>query len=108
MEGVSTDGLYLYLACGNLGIRIIDPPTPSGVVGVIDTPDSANAVASADSGKGDDKIDGGDKGEKGKQVGIYSGAGYLYPNSDIGDDKLVASVWQSTLRMGDKTHAVRF
>lgn len=42
-------------------------------------------------------------GDDGKQLAIYSGAGYFYPNSELGNDKLTGSVWQSSLRISDKT-----
>jgi hypothetical protein len=42
-------------------------------------------------------------GEAGKEIGIYSGAGHLYPNSTVGSDLFTGSVWQSTLRIADKT-----
>ena len=40
-----------------------------------------------------------------KQIGIYSGAGYMYPHNDPGGDKFVASMWQSSIRISDKTDA---
>lgn len=39
----------------------------------------------------------------GKEIAIYSGAGYFYPNSSVGDDKFTGSVWQSSLRLADKS-----
>ena len=39
------------------------------------------------------------------QIGIYSGAGYMYPHNDVGGDKFVASMWQSSIRIADKTDA---
>lgn len=42
-------------------------------------------------------------GDDGEQIGIYSGAGYLYPNSTVGADSFTGSVWQSTLRIADKS-----
>jgi len=42
-------------------------------------------------------------GDGGKEIGIYSGAGYLYPNTTVGSDLFTGSVWQSTLRIADKT-----
>ena len=42
-------------------------------------------------------------GEDRKEVGIYSGAGFVYPNSGIEGDKLVGGVWQSSLRLTDKS-----
>jgi hypothetical protein len=79
----------------------IDPTATNATMQYVIFPDGKGASEKASASAGENKAGG--NGEEGKQVGIYSGAGYLYPNSDIGDDKLVASVWQSTLRMGDKT-----
>ncbi len=42
-------------------------------------------------------------GDDGKQMGIYSGAGFFYPNTELGSDRLNGSVWQSSLRISDKT-----
>ena len=36
-------------------------------------------------------------------IAIYSGAGYFYPNSSVGNDKFTGSVWQSSLRLTDKS-----
>lgn len=42
-------------------------------------------------------------GENREDVGIYSGAGFVYPNSGLDGDKLVAGVWQSSLRLTDQS-----
>lgn len=42
-------------------------------------------------------------GDDGKDIGIFSGAGYVYPSDDVGEDKLSASIWESTLRLSDKS-----
>lgn len=34
-------------------------------------------------------------------VGIYSGGGFLFPNSDLGEPTLTASLWQATLNLAD-------
>ncbi|MEX2215376.1 MAG: hypothetical protein WD768_14685 [Phycisphaeraceae bacterium] len=39
----------------------------------------------------------------GNEVGIYSGAGYLYPKDDLDGETFAGSIWQSTLRLSDKT-----
>jgi hypothetical protein len=39
----------------------------------------------------------------GDEVGIYSGAGYLYPKDDLDGDTFAGGIWQSTLRLADKT-----
>lgn len=36
-----------------------------------------------------------------KQVGIYSGAGFMYPKGTPGDLELTLQVWESTLRLTD-------
>jgi len=38
-------------------------------------------------------------GDDKKNVAMYRGAGYLYPNSTLGQDRLNASVWQASLRI---------
>ena len=40
---------------------------------------------------------------EGDDVGIYSGAGYLYPEDDLDGTTFAGSIWQSTLRLSDKT-----
>lgn len=35
------------------------------------------------------------------QVGVYTGAGYLYLDSDPGADRLALRIWQATLRLAD-------
>jgi len=42
-------------------------------------------------------------GEGNRVTGIYSGAGYVYPNSKTGEDPLAAGVWQASLRLADKS-----
>ncbi len=42
-------------------------------------------------------------GDNREEIGIYSGAGFVYPNSGLEGDKLVAGVWQSSLRLADKS-----
>lgn len=37
------------------------------------------------------------------EVGVYSGAGYLYPNNSLGSKKLSAGIWNSTLRLSDRS-----
>src|SRR6185369_17919923 len=39
----------------------------------------------------------------GKEVGVYSGAGYVYPNNDPGGDVLNAAVWQANLELADRS-----
>lgn len=46
-------------------------------------------------------------GEGDKEVGIYSGAGYIFPRMDMGGRKFIASVWQATLRMRDDKQTVK-
>ena len=40
-----------------------------------------------------------------QEVGIYSGAGFVYPLDKIGEDRLNADVWQATLRLVDRSEA---
>jgi|GEM_PF-1999365 len=42
-------------------------------------------------------------GEERQEVGIYSGAGFIFPNGQPGDKNLNAEVWHSTLRLSDAT-----
>jgi len=37
------------------------------------------------------------------QVGIYSGGGFLYPETDLGAQTLQANLWQATLSLADKS-----
>lgn len=39
----------------------------------------------------------------GNEVGIYSGAGYVYPKSELGQPLLTASVWDAALRLSDRS-----
>ncbi len=39
----------------------------------------------------------------GDEVGIYSGAGFVFPRGSLGDDTLRLSLWDSTLRLLDRT-----
>jgi len=41
--------------------------------------------------------------EAGKEIAIYSGAGYFYPNNTVGSDSFTGSLWQSSLRIADKS-----
>lgn len=41
--------------------------------------------------------------ETGKEIAIYSGAGYFYPNNTVGSDTFTGSLWQSSLRIADKS-----
>lgn len=36
-----------------------------------------------------------------REVGIYSGAGYLYPKSKLGSSRFTASLWDASLRLQD-------
>ncbi len=38
-----------------------------------------------------------------EQVGIYSGAGFVFPRGELGDDTLRLSLWDSSLRLLDRT-----
>ena len=40
-----------------------------------------------------------DGAEAGGEIGIYSGAGFLYPKSDPGQRRLDAQIWQATLQL---------
>lgn len=42
-------------------------------------------------------------GQDKNQVGIYSGAGFVFPTSDPGDGTLEAGVWQANLTMADRS-----
>ncbi len=42
-------------------------------------------------------------GQDKNQVGIYSGAGFVFPTSDPGDATLEAGVWQANLTMADRS-----
>jgi len=42
-------------------------------------------------------------GEDHRQVGIYSGAGYLYPRGRFGQGHLAFNVWQANLRLTDSS-----
>jgi hypothetical protein len=42
-------------------------------------------------------------GSDGQDVGIFAGAGYVYPSDDVGESRLTASIWESTLRLSDKS-----
>lgn len=42
-------------------------------------------------------------GENRQEVGIYSGAGFLFPKGKPGSDTFTAQIWQSTLRLTDAT-----
>lgn len=37
------------------------------------------------------------------EVGVYSGAGFLHPNSDLGQNTLRAGLWEATLRLADRS-----
>ena len=37
------------------------------------------------------------------RVGIYSGAGYLFPNTKVGDPSLTAGIWDANLRLFDRS-----
>lgn len=41
--------------------------------------------------------------DTGKEIAIYSGAGYFYPNNSLGSDSFTGSLWQSSLRIADKS-----
>jgi hypothetical protein len=36
-------------------------------------------------------------------LGVYSGAGYMYPSSTPGKDSLTAAVWEANLRLSDRS-----
>lgn len=38
-----------------------------------------------------------------QQVGVYSGAGYVYLNAKPGAEKINAEIWQATMRMSDRS-----
>jgi hypothetical protein len=40
-------------------------------------------------------------GKQGERVGIYSGAGFVYPDGALGGDTLRGGVWQATLSLSD-------
>lgn len=42
-------------------------------------------------------------GGAGGDVGVYSGAGFLHPNSDLGQGTLRAGLWEATLRLADRS-----
>ena len=42
-----------------------------------------------------------------RQVGVYSGAGFVYPVSQVGDKKLIVDLEQSTLKLTDRTDSFR-
>jgi hypothetical protein len=39
----------------------------------------------------------------GENVGVYSGAGFLYPQNTPGNDSLTAAIWQAILRPADQS-----
>jgi len=41
----------------------------------------------------------------GEQIGIYSGAGFLYPSNKPGGDRLTGGIWEANLRLSDHTEA---
>ncbi len=41
------------------------------------------------------------------QVGIYSGAGFMFPNGKLGDAKLKAGIWDANLSLSDHTAGFR-
>lgn len=45
----------------------------------------------------------GEGGDDAGEVGVYSGAGFLFPNSDPGEDSLRAGLWQATVRLSDRS-----
>lgn len=38
-----------------------------------------------------------------KEVGIYGGAGFVFPRGDVGDEKLNAGVWEANLLLADRS-----
>jgi hypothetical protein len=46
-------------------------------------------------------------GAKRELVGVYAGAGYVYPHDDLGDQALSAGVWQADLLLGDCTEGFK-
>jgi len=36
-------------------------------------------------------------------VGIYSGGGFLYPENEVGEQSLVANLWQATMSLADSS-----
>jgi hypothetical protein len=38
-----------------------------------------------------------------REIGVYSGAGYVYPKSRLGASSLHASVWDAALRLSDRS-----
>lgn len=42
-------------------------------------------------------------GEGNQLAGIYTGAGFAYPNDDLGDDSVDVGVWEANLRLTDST-----
>jgi hypothetical protein len=41
------------------------------------------------------------------EVGIYSGGGFLYPESPIGGETLQANIWQATMRIADRSEGFK-
>ncbi len=41
--------------------------------------------------------------QAGRQVGVYSGGGFLFPESDTGQPNLQANIWQATMSLADKS-----
>jgi len=42
-------------------------------------------------------------GNQSREVGIYSGAGFVYPAGQLGEPTFSASIWQATLRLTDRS-----
>lgn len=42
-------------------------------------------------------------GKRGHQVGIYSGAGFVYPDDTPGDPTLTGGLWQASVRLTDRS-----
>lgn len=46
-------------------------------------------------------------GDNRREVGIYSGAGFVYPLDQAGQETFSIDVWHATLRLTDRSHAFR-
>lgn len=68
------------------GYTPVDPAATNATVQYVVFGDSPTSAAGADT-----------------QVGVYSGAGFVYPDNSPGDTTLRAGVWQASVRLTDRS-----